>query len=168
MSFLWTGVSMLGREELVALISPEFEGLGVELVEVQIASGKKRTLRVFVDREGGVNISEGAQLSRRISRRLDGLEHSPGDYILEVSSAGMNRPIWTEAHFRRFAGERVQVEVKEPVEGQTHLQAVIEGVGGDKIRLRLPGKDADPGLLELSVDEIEAARLDMDPWKGRR
>lgn len=140
----------------------------MELVEVQVAPGRKRTLRVFVDREGGVNVSDCAQLSRRISRRLDGLESSPGDYVLEVSSAGMNRPIWTEAHFRRFTGERVQVEIKEPAQGRVHFQAVIERVEGEKVCLRLQEKDADPETLELSIDNIVTARLDLDPWKGRR
>lgn len=159
---------MLTREELAALIRPEVETGGTELVDVQIVPGKRRTLRVFVDRDGGVSIGDCAELSRRIGRRLDRLEADPGNYILEVSSAGMHRPIWSLDHFQRFKGERVKITLAEPQGEAGHLTGVIEGVAGEQVRLRVPGQDDGDEVLALALAQIASARLDLDPWKGRR
>jgi ribosome maturation factor RimP len=159
---------MLGNEELALLIRPDIEIDGSELVDVQVVPGKRRTLRIFVDRAGGVSIGDCAELSRRIARRLDRLEEQAGSYVLEVSSAGMNRPIWSLDHFRRFEGERVKIELTRPHGDQVHLTAVIGGVAGETIRLRVPAGDHEGEVLDLSVDDIASARLDLDPWKGRR
>ncbi len=159
---------MMTREELVALIRLEVEPGGTELVDVQIVPGKRRTLRVFVDREGGVSIGDCAELSRGIGRRLDRLEEDPGNYILEVSSAGMNRPIWSLDHFRRFKGEPVTITLAEPSGEASHLTGVIEGVAGERVQVRVPSEHSGDEVLDLALSEIASARLDLDPWKGRR
>ncbi|MCK4306141.1 MAG: ribosome maturation factor RimP [Candidatus Eisenbacteria sp.] len=153
---------MMTREELAALVGPMLEERGMELVEVQSIPGRKRKLRVFVDSAGGVNVGNCAEISREIARKLDALP-AFGNFVLEVSSPGMNRPIWSLEHFRRFLGERLYFETKEPRNGQIRFNGWIESVEGDVIRLRVENG----GVLELSVDAIRGAHLDIDPWKGR-
>ena len=118
---------------------------------------------VFIESATGVNVGNCAQISREISRKLDA-DPAGGDYVLEVSSPGMNRPIWSMEHFKRFTGEAVRFETKRPRNGEMRYSGTIEGVSGDVVQLRIRGGE----LLELAVDEIESARLDIDPWQGRR
>jgi ribosome maturation factor RimP len=154
---------MITRETMTALLDPLLTDHGLELVELQIVPGRRRLLRVFIDSASGVNVGNCAQISREITRRLDA-DPAAGDYVLEVSSPGMNRPIWSLEHFRRFAGEAVRFELKRPRDGELRYTGTIEGVSGDLVQLRVKGGE----VLELAVDEIESARLDIDPWQGRR
>jgi len=156
---------MLSKEDMVALVEPMLAGSGTELVLVQVVPGQHQTrIRVFIDRIGGVSIEDCAQLSRQIARRLDASPDGAGEYRLEVSSAGMNRPIWTLEHFRRFCGEKVHGEWREPREGCARFSGTIAAVNGEQVEVRT----AEGELLTLRVGELAAARVELDPWKGRR
>lgn len=155
---------MISKEELEALVAPILRDAGAELVQVQVSAGARRAqLRVFADREGGITVGECGDLSRRIARELDRLAGLATGYMLEVSSPGMNRPIWALEHYRRFAGERLSFELAEPYEGRRRFAGTIESVEGERIRLRIAGGD----LLDVELGQIAEARLDMDPWKRR-
>jgi ribosome maturation factor RimP len=156
---------MIKREELQALIAPLLEGSDVELVQVQVVPGhKQHLLRIFIDRPGGIDVGACARLSREIARCLDERPDLQGGYRLEVSSPGMNRPIWALEHFRRFQGERLQFDMVEPREGRTRYQGRIAAVDGERVTL-----EAESGeTFTVAVTEIATATLDLDPWKGRR
>lgn len=153
---------MITKEQLETLVAPVLRDVGAELVQVQISPGGKRVrLRFFVDRAGGITVGECGQLSRRIAQELDREAMLAAGYVLEVSSPGMNRPIWTLEHYRRFLGERIAVELARPHEGRTRLAATIAAVEGERIRLGLSAG----GSLEVGLEEIVSARVELDPWK---
>ncbi|HXI68713.1 MAG TPA: ribosome maturation factor RimP, partial [Steroidobacteraceae bacterium] len=112
---------MLGtlRERLIALIEPLLAPLGYELVELEYSAGRAHALlRVFIDRESGVTLDDCALASREISALLDVDDPIPSAYTLEVSSPGFDRVLRTQAHFGRFVGSRVFIELKEPRAGR--------------------------------------------------
>lgn len=154
---------MITREKMADLLDPLLADHGLELVQLQIIPGRRRILRVFIDSPAGVSVGDCAEISREISRRLDA-DPTSGDYVLEVSSPGMNRPIWSLEHFKRFTGQALNLETKEPRDGRVRFAGTIESVAGDVVRLRTSSGE----LVELAIDEIESARLNMDPWQGRR
>jgi ribosome maturation factor RimP len=155
---------MIGPEEWEALVAPLIEQAGLELVKLQVVHGHRQTqLRIFVDHEQGVSVGDCARLCREIGRQLEarfGPESAP---LLEVSSAGMSRPIWALEHFRRFRGEKLHFELVEPRQGRLRFRGTIEAVEGERIRLRLDEGE----ILELTAGEIAAANLELDPWRRR-
>lgn len=155
---------MMTRDALDRLITELIEEKDLELVEFQIVAGRRQTLRIFIDGPQGVTVGDCGSVSRAIARRLDAEEKMTGEYVLEVSSPGMNRPIHTPEHFRRFAGERVRVELKEPRDGRVNFEGEIESAEGDVVKIGLQ----DGEVLELTMEQIQAAHLDRDPWKGQR
>jgi len=100
------------RETIVAAIEPVLTSLGLELFDVQFTgSGRARTVRVVVDRNGGVDLDAITASSERIQPVLDDLDL--GDFALEVSSPGLERPLSRPEHFRRAVGETVSVKVRD-------------------------------------------------------
>lgn len=155
---------MMTREAMAALVGPLLDERGLELVEMQLIPGRRPILRVFIDSAQGVDLADCAEVSRGIARKLDALEPQASEYALEVSSPGMDRPIWSLEHFRRFRGENLRFELKEPRGGRFRFEGRIDSVDGEVVRLRVQDGEA----LELTVDAIQSACLEMDPWKGRR
>jgi ribosome maturation factor RimP len=100
------------RETIVAAIEPVLAPLGLELFDVQFTgSGRARTVRVMVDRDGGVDLDAISAASERIQPALDAIDDL-GPYALEVSSPGLERPLRRPEHFRRAVGETVSVKVR--------------------------------------------------------
>lgn len=108
------GMSGILRERLIALIEPLVGDLGYELVDLEVSAG---LLRIFVDSASGVRVEDCERVSREVSALLDVEDPIPTAYALEVSSPGFDRTLRTRAHFERFVGARVWVELKVPREG---------------------------------------------------
>lgn len=153
---------MLTKENIVEFLRPILAASGSELVDLSVTRGHHLVqIRIFVDREGGVSVEDCAELSRQIARRLDAGPAAGVEYRLEVSSPGMNRPVWSLAHFRRFRGERLHFELREPRDGRVRFGGRIEAVTDDHVQLR-----TDEGeLFEVREEDLVSARLDLDPWK---
>ena len=97
---------MLGDAvELRAVIEPEIESMGFELVLVQLTTGGNRTLRLFIDAPGGITLDDCATVSRRLDPLLDVEDLVQGDYALEVSSPGIDRPLVKPEHFRKNSSQ---------------------------------------------------------------
>jgi ribosome maturation factor RimP len=152
------------REELVELVAPLLAEEGFELVECSVSrTAHAQVFRVSMDQEGGVSVEACERVSRRLGDLLDENPILRGAYHLEVSSAGMNRPIWTLEHFRRFQGEAAQVEVVGTSGNNRSIQGTIGPLDGDRLVLVLDG-----GREEvLSLGTVLRARLRIDPWKPR-
>ncbi len=102
------------RDKIAAAIEPVLATLGLELFDLQFtASGRARTLRVVVDRDGGVDLDAISAASERISDALDARDDLGGPYALEVSSPGLERPLHRPEHFRRAVGETVSVKARD-------------------------------------------------------
>lgn len=146
-----------------ATIRPVVESAGLELVEVTFARGGGRgLLRVYVDREGGVDLDTISEISDRISRRLDLEGFTPGPYTLEVSSPGVERPLRTSAEFARKVGEKVKVKTVEPVEGSRVLTGTLIEAGEAEVRIA-----TDHGVITLAYDAISSARTVFE-WGAAR
>lgn len=143
------------RERLLALIEPLLAQLGYELVDLEYAPGRHQSLvRVFIDRPAGVGIDDCERVSHELSALLDVEDPVPTAYRLEVSSPGFDRPLRTRAHFERFAGSRVFVELKAPREGRRRYTGMLRGVDAEGITL-----EVDRQSVGVPFAEIEKARL---------
>ena len=97
------------------MVQPVVEAAGLELVGLSFHPGRHGVLQITVDREGGVDLEAIAEVSERISRRLDLEGFEPGPYTLEVSSPGVERPLSRPEDFRRRVGEKVKVRTATAV-----------------------------------------------------
>ncbi|MGH9569836.1 MAG: ribosome maturation factor RimP, partial [Candidatus Angelobacter sp.] len=116
---------------------------GVELVEAELkGGGKARTLRVTIDKPAGVTHEDCANVSRELSTILDVEDAVPGGaYTLEVSSPGLDRELLKPRDFERFAGSRVKLMTREPVNGNRHFEGRLESFNGERLVLEsLSGK----------------------------
>ena len=141
-----------------ALIGPLVEAAGLELVDVAFErEANRRVLRVTIDREGGVDLDTIAEMSERISRRLDVEGFSSGPYALEVSSPGIERPLRRPEHFRRAVGRRVRVKTIAPLEGARNHVGELLGADDEAILVATEG-----GRLRVRQADIASARTVAD------
>jgi ribosome maturation factor RimP len=142
---------------------------GVELVEVELkGGGKARTLKVTIDKHEGVTHEDCANVSRDLSTILDVEDVvAGGSYLLEVSSPGLDRKLLTEEDYRRFAGSRVKVMTRKPVNGNRHFEGHLKSFSDGKLTLETisgrkkpkPGH-AHPGqMVEIELANVEKANL---------
>ena len=165
---------MRGREEVERkveeLVSPILEDMGLELYEVSFhPAGNRSVLRVFIDRpEGGITLTECAEVSRELSAVLDVEDPIPSSYTLEVSSPGATRRLRNERDFERAVGKLVLVETVEAVDGKRRfvgrLVAFESGVATIEVRKRAkkgmrPKVDK---LVDIPYEQVKFARLELD------
>ncbi|WP_300614748.1 ribosome maturation factor RimP [Dokdonella sp.] len=145
--------------ELNQLLAPVIADLGLELVGIEFAqSGGGSLLRVYIDEpERGVSIEDCERASREISALLDVHDPVAGRYTLEVSSPGLERPLFTTDHFERFLGQQVKIGVNLPIDGRRRFQGRIEAVEGDRITIEQDGKP-----VAIAHANIAKARLVPD------
>ena len=108
-----------------------------------------------------VGIEDCEAVSREVSAQLDVEDPISGNYTLEVSSPGVDRPLFTPAQFARFLGEQVKIGLKLPQDGRRRLQGRIAAVEGERIELDIEAKP-EPQRLSVAFDNIEKARLVPD------
>jgi ribosome maturation factor RimP len=147
------------REALMRLLEPPIEALTYELVDIEFArEGRGGVLRIFIDRSSGsdvaVTVDDCARVSHAVSQVLETQDPIKGHYTLEVSSPGFDRILRTRAHFERFVGQRVLVELKLPIEGRRRFIGVLKSVVDDTIVVEVDGK-----AHSLPFDRIQKARL---------
>ena len=144
---------MRAQERLVSLIDPVVAGLGYELVGVEF-DGHQRILRVFIDSESGITLDDCSKVSYQLSGALDVEDPIPGHYQLEISSPGLDRPLFALAHFERFKGEMARLQLARLVEGRRKLKARLLGVEGDIVLVQ-EGEET----LRIPYEAIDKARL---------
>ena len=150
----------MGRqdEQLHALIEPAVAVLGYELVGVEFAPSRQRSLlRVYIDSTQGVSLEDCVRASHQISGVLDVADPIAGRYALEVSSPGLNRPLFTPEHFERFAGSRVRVRLNAPHDGRRNFSGELQGVREGTVLVQEEGIER-----SLPIDKIAKARLVPD------
>ncbi len=148
-------MTMTLRERLIALIEPGLVRLGYELVELEYSAGRSQAVvRIFIDRPAGITVDDCETVSREVAALLDVEDPIPTAYTLEVSSPGFDRVLRTPAHFERFAGSRVFVELKAPRAGRKRYTGMLQVVTATGIEL-----EVDKQKVEIGFDEIAKARL---------
>jgi ribosome maturation factor RimP len=116
-------------EQLQALLAPVVEALGYVCWGVEyISQGRHSLLRVYIDHPNGILVEDCEAVSRQVSGVLDVEDPITNEYTLEVSSPGMDRPLFTLEQFAAHAGEQVKVKLRSPFEGRRNFQGLLRGV----------------------------------------
>lgn len=150
----------MGRieDKIGALTREVADGMGVELVDVELRGAGRRTLlRVTIDREGGVTVGDCERFSRDLGAMLDVEDLLEESYTLEVSSPGLDRPLKGVGDFRRHRGRLVNVGLREKVEGRGAWTGRVEEALEDRVRLSVDGR-----IIEIAYDNILKAVLEIE------
>ena len=145
---------MADQSAVWAAAEPALSSLGLELVDVEVVgSGRARTLRLSVDREGGVDLDALAEANGPVSDALDAVDAIAGPYTLELSSPGLERPLRRPSDFRRFVDTTISVKSHDPVDGaRRHRGLLLEA---DEVGIAL---EVDGQHRRFSYDAIATAR----------
>ncbi len=141
--------------QLQSLVEPVVVALGCELVGVEYLRGPRGgTLCVYIDRDGGVTVDDCARVSHQLSGALDVEDLIADEYTLEVSSPGIDRPLFKKDDFARFTGHPVRVRLYTGVAGRRNFRGVLQGMRGEDVVI-----DVDGSETSLPFREIEKANL---------
>ncbi|MEH6542510.1 MAG: ribosome maturation factor RimP [Porticoccaceae bacterium] len=142
-------------ETLNALIAPVVEALDCKLWGLEYnTGGRYSVLRIYIDRESGIGIDECENVSRQVSSLLDVEEVITGQYTLEVSSPGLDRPLYNLTQYQQFAGEDIKLRLRIPFEGQRKFHGRLNGIEGDDVVLMVEDNE-----YLFPVDNIERATV---------
>jgi ribosome maturation factor RimP len=137
------------------LVDTTIQALGLELWGVEhIQQGKYSLLRVYIEREEGVTIEDCEKVSRQVSALLDVEDPIAGEYTLEVSSPGVDRPLFSIEQYEQYIGSEVNLKLRKPLQGRRKFKGQIIKVAGDSISLLVEGTEYD-----LEHSEIEQASI---------
>jgi ribosome maturation factor RimP len=125
---------MSKEQQLQDLMAPTVAALGYEPWGLELQThGRQTTLRVYIDSPNGITVEDCAAVSRQISALLDVEDPIAGEYMLEVSSPGMERPLFTLDQFQRYGGEQVKIRLRSPFEGRRNFSGRLVGVEGEDV-----------------------------------
>lgn len=150
-----TALDEKGR--LFCLLEPTVEALGYELIDLDLHTGGRGLLRVFIDGSDGIGLDDCELVSRQLSDFLDVEDPIPGNYVLEISSPGTDRRLRTIGHFEQFRGQEVRVRLKNALNGMRKFRGFIDGVQKESVLIRVDGQ-----ILNLNPSEIDLAKLIPD------
>lgn len=144
------------QDVLAELISPIIEDMGYRFwgLEYQVRKADA-LLRVYIDHENGISVNHCAEVSHEISGVLDVEEPISMAYILEVSSPGMDRILFSASQFEELIGEKVKIKFNQMVEGRRKIKGQINTVDGQTITLT-----TDDELISFEFDQIMRARIE--------
>lgn len=149
------GTSLEAR--LAAIIAPRLELMGFELVRVMVLGREQPTVQIMADRADGspITVDDCQAISHDVSAAIDVDDPIPGAWTLEVSSAGIDRPLTRVKDWNRFAGHVVRVETLFPLNGRRRFAGMVLGADENAARIRL-----DDGLeLAIGHSDIRRAKL---------
>lgn len=137
------------------IVQPVIDSLGFELWHMELeGGGNSSLLRLYIEHADGITLEDCERVSREVSATLDVEDPFSARYRLEISSPGLERPLVSEAHFRRFIGEKIRVSTYAPVEGKRKFMGVLTEVDQDQVRLNCEGE-----IVCLTFADIAKARL---------
>lgn len=154
---------MADMADIIALVEPEAQALGFDVVRVMLfGAGDDRTLQIMAERPetGQLNIDDCAALSRRVSDVLDALEEQgrdpiDGAYRLEVSSPGIDRPLTRAKDYSAWAGHEAKLTLCDPIDGRKQFRGILRGLDGDDVLI----DDAKHGHARVPMAAIASAKL---------
>jgi len=148
------------------------EGLGYECAGIAFTvEENKKFLRVYIDSVGGILVKDCETVSKQISRYLD--EHDdviPGNYYLEVSSPGLERPLFILEDYLRFSGQKARLKTKSALNGQKRFTGIIQGVRDGNILFTPEGEgpSAAEEIIEIPFDALSKGNLVYEEEKAKR
>lgn len=146
---------MQPQQKWRALLEPLLQGTVYELVGVEcIRRGKHSVLRMYLDKPGGITIGEIATLTRKISVLLDVARPVAGPYLLEISSPGVERPLFDPLHFQRQIGENVSLRLKRLIDNRRYYRGLLLAADAEKIQIEMEGQ-----AYVFNYADIDKAKL---------
>ena len=140
---------------ITELIDTTIQALGLDLWGVELLQqGKYSLLRIYIEHEEGVTIEDCEKVSRQISALMDVEDPIAGEYTLEVSSPGMDRPLFCIEHYSQYVGNEVDLKLRRPLDGRRKFKGQIIKVSGDIVGLLVEGSEYD-----LEFSDIEKASI---------
>lgn len=144
---------------LADLLSPVIEGLGFELVRIRLMGGATRTLQIMADRpEGGIEVDECGEISTAISAVMDVEDPIEENYILEVSSPGIDRPLTRLKDFDMWKGWEARLETSELIDGRRRFKGMLAGVEGEEVLIEIE-EGNETLTIGLQFDWLSDAKL---------
>ncbi len=141
--------------DLGALLRPTVESMGYEMLGVELQRrGKSTRVRVFIDSSRGIDLTDCERVSNQLSGVLDVEDPIAGNYTLEISSPGLDRPLFEPAHYRRFTGARVRVKLVRKQDGHRNYTGRIKQVTDDSVILSMDNTE-----YSLAFENIRSARI---------
>lgn len=143
------------EQKLTDMLRPAVEETGKELLGVEfISAGNNSVLRLFIDHENGINVDDCAEVSRQVGAILDVEDPISSEYNLEVSSPGVDKPLFEMAHFKTVIGEIVNVKISMPLNGRRKFKGTLVAIENDTLIVNVDGDD-----YELAFSNVDKANL---------
>lgn len=143
------------EQQLVELLGPTIEAAGFELLGVEfVRAGRHSTLRLYIDHPDGVTVEHCAKVSREVGAIMDVEDPIAHEYLLEVSSPGLDRPLFTLEHFTKAIGEKVELKLAIPQDGRRKFKGKLTAIEQDMLVLEIDGKQ-----FRLLIDNVEKANI---------
>jgi ribosome maturation factor RimP len=145
--------------EVAALIEAPLSDLGFQLIRVMISGRNGTTVQIMAERpDGTMTVEDCALVSRNLSPLLDAHDPIRGQYTLEVSSPGIDRPLVRASDFDAWAGHEAKIESRVLIQGRKRFRGLLQGLAGDEVGLAL-SSDQGGGVVSLPIEDIVDARL---------
>ena len=142
------------RDRLASMVN----AMGYEFVGCELQrQGRSSLLRIYIDSEQGITVDDCAKVSRQVSAVLDVEDPIQGQYTLEVSSPGLNRPLFEMAHYQKYVGSRIKVRVSSPVDNQRNFVGKLLKVDEMNVYLLVEQEE-----IILPFSNIEKAKVILD------
>ena len=140
---------------IIEIIEPIAKEEACEVVDAEFTSDTgRKVLRVYIDKEGGVQLGDCARVSHAVEDKLEVEDAVSGPYSLEVSSPGIPRPIRTREHFQKVTGQKVRVTTREKINDRKNFVGILKNVAETVLVIDIDGED-----FQVPVDQIFKARL---------
>lgn len=144
------------EERIQRLLESTISSLGYELLGVEyLSQGKHSRLRLYIDGPDGIGVDDCTKVSHQVSGILDVEDPIKGEFALEVSSPGLDRPLFKPEHYAQYVGHQVKLRSRLPVDGQRNFKGEITAVEQDDIYIVVENGDE----LKIACHEIEQANL---------
>ncbi|MBA6415329.1 ribosome maturation factor RimP [Colwellia sp. 6M3] len=143
------------EHKLTAMLRPAVEETGKELLGVEfISAGNHSVLRLFIDHENGIDVDDCAEVSRQVGAILDVEDPISSEYSLEVSSPGLDRPLFEKAQFEAVVGETVEAKISMPLNGRRKFKGKLVAVENESLIVMVDNEE-----YELVISNIDKAHL---------
>ncbi len=142
--------------------APILQSHGLELVEaVCVGQGPRTVIRVFIDKPGGISLTDCEQAHRSLSPALDVIDPFPHAYMLEISSPGLDRPLRSVQDYRRLIGQAITLKLRQPIQTQWRLEGTVLDVDDRAVTLSVPQKKT-VETMRIEFDHIALARRKIE------
>ena len=141
--------------QIYEMVKPISDELNYEIYHIEyVKENGEYYLIIYIEKEGGITLSDCEALSRRVSDLMDEKDPIPEAYFLEVSSPGLNRTLFTETHYKRFVGREVMVKLTKAVEGKKSIKGILKEVNEENIIV-----EADT-LISIPKEKVKSANIE--------